>query len=203
MLHGPAGAGKSGVLYELATELKARGIPLLPLRLDRQPPQGSARRFGEDRGLPDSPALCLQAHSGTRKAVLILDQLDALRWTSAHSSEAFPICQELIRQAMQLDGNLLVVVGCRTFDLENDPQIKKWQQDQLFSRKVAIESLPEQTIREVVERAGITFDSLTQREKQLLANIQNLTMWTEIVASGTTPRFSTVTELSRHFWQSR
>src|SRR5271166_248840 len=30
MLHGPAGAGKSGVLYELATELKARGIPLLP-----------------------------------------------------------------------------------------------------------------------------------------------------------------------------
>jgi len=64
ILHGPAGLGKSGVLYELATELKVRGVPFLPLRLDRQPPQGNARRFGEERGLPDSPTLCLQALSG-------------------------------------------------------------------------------------------------------------------------------------------
>jgi len=149
------------------------------------------------------PLYTVKNKSGTRKAVLIIDQLDALRWTSAHSSEAFPICQELIRQAMQLDGNLLVVVGCRTFDLEHDPQIKKWQQDQVFSCKVALMPLPEQTIRGVVERTGITFDSLTSRERQLLANVQNLTMWTEIVASGTTPRFSTVTQLSRQFWQSR
>lgn len=203
ILHGPAGVGKSGVLYELASELKARGIPFLPLRLDRQPPRGSPRRFGQERGLPDSPAICLHALAGSRAAILILDQLDALRWTSAHSSEAFPICQDIIRQAMQLDRNLLVVACCRTFDLEHDPQIKKWEKDQVFSRKIAVEPLPEPAIRGFVEQAGVRFETLSPREKRLLANVQNLAMWSEIVSSGKTPRFSTVTELSRHFWESR
>ncbi|WZP01253.1 hypothetical protein EP7_005684 (plasmid) [Isosphaeraceae bacterium EP7] len=203
ILHGPAGGGKSGILFELTEELHARGIPFLPLRLDRQPPKVNAQRFGEDCGLPGSPALCLHAVAGNRTAVLVIDQLDALRWTSAHSSEAFSICQEMVRQAMHSGGNLLVVMGCRTFDLENDPQIKKWQQGLACSRNVPVEPLPEATIREVAERAGVPFDSLTRRERQLLSNVQNLTMWAVVAIPGVSERFSTVTELSRQFWKSR
>ena len=104
---------------------------------------------------------------------------------------------------MQLGGNLLVVIGCRTFDREHDPQIRKWEREQIFSRKVAVSPLPEAAIREVVDLCGFQFDSLSPREKQLLSNIQNLTMWAEIADSGKTPKFSTATELSRQFWQSR
>lgn len=203
LLHGPAGQGKSGILYELAVSLGTRGIPLLPFRLDRQHPQISTQRFGEDRGLPASPVMCLRHLAGERTSVLIIDQLDALRWTSTHSSEAFSICQEMIREAMQLGNNLLVVIGCRTFDLEHDPQIRKWEREQLFSRKIAVSPLSEAAIREVVDHCGFPFDSLSPRERQLLSNFQNLTMWSEIADFGKTSRFSTATELSRQFWQSR
>ena len=147
--------------------------------------------------------MCLKHLAGERTSALIIDQLEPLRWTSAHSNEAFSICQEMIREAMQLGGNLLVVIGCRTFDLEHDPQIRKWEREQIFSRKVAVSPLPEAAIREVVDHRGVPFNSLAPREKQLLSNVQNLTMWAEIADSGETPRFSTVTELSRQFWRSR
>jgi len=82
VLHGAAGHGKSGVLYQLTRQLHERGTPFLALRLDRKNPAGSARQFGQDLGLPESPVNCLDAVASGRTAVLILDQLDALRWTS-------------------------------------------------------------------------------------------------------------------------
>src|SRR5262249_44642239 len=120
-----------------------------------------------------------------------------------HSSEAFPICQDIIRQAMDLGRNRLVVVTCRTFDLDNDPQIKAWK-NRVISRNVRVEPLADGVIREFAEALHVPYNALSGREKQLLANIQNLTMWAVIVASsGRHAGFATVTDLSRQFWQSR
>lgn len=43
VLHGGAGHGKSGVLYQITRQLHERGTPFLALRLDRKSPAGSAR----------------------------------------------------------------------------------------------------------------------------------------------------------------
>ena len=59
LVHGHAGAGKSGVLYELIRQLIADGIPHLPLRLDRQRPAGTTDNFGR------SEACSLPASSTT------------------------------------------------------------------------------------------------------------------------------------------
>ncbi|MBL7202995.1 MAG: hypothetical protein ISS63_01515 [Desulfobacteraceae bacterium] len=56
ILHGAAGFGKSGVLYELTEYLQRGNIPYLPVRLDRRIPEKTAARFGVDMGMPDSPA---------------------------------------------------------------------------------------------------------------------------------------------------
>ena len=88
--------------------------------------------------------------------MLILDQLDALRWTSGHSSEAFPICHDIMRQARDLGRNLLVIVSCRTFDLENDTQIRIWK-DQVVSRRLLVEPLSDTVIRAFVEHMHVPY----------------------------------------------
>jgi hypothetical protein len=99
VVHGIAGSGKSGVLFEFARELSEQGISFLPLRLDRHELRGNPKRFGtEALDLPSSPARSLAAISAGKKGgILLLDQLDALRWTSAHSSEAWDVCREINR----------------------------------------------------------------------------------------------------------
>ena len=130
ILHGTAGNGKSAVLYELITQhLRAGNIPFLPVRLDRRDPQKTAGQFGCDMGLPDSPVYSLIAVAGDRPCVILLDQLDAIRWTSAHSANALDVCKELLRQVRQLrysGRKIMAVLSCRTFDLENDPEIRNW-----------------------------------------------------------------------------
>lgn len=101
LLKGVAGCGKSGVLYEVASELKKRNIPFLPLRLDRRPPSDCPRSYGVSMGLPDSPSLCLTAISEKQPCVLILDQLDALRWTSGSCNAAFEVCMQLVKQCRE------------------------------------------------------------------------------------------------------
>jgi hypothetical protein len=57
-------------------------------------------------------------------AVLVLDQLDALRWTQAHSSDALTICTQVINEIRQLNKErkhpISLVFVCRTYDLNND-----------------------------------------------------------------------------------
>jgi len=126
LVHGPGGDGKSGVAFEAVEELTRRGIPCLPLRLDRDRPNDSPQKFGNSLGLPSSPANSLAAAAGVGVGVLILDQVDAIRWTAAHSSHAWDTCERTISEALR-HPNLRVIVVCRSFDLEDDPRIRAWK----------------------------------------------------------------------------
>lgn len=119
-LHGEAGAGKSGVLLELALELERRAVPYLPLRLDSQrPPRGRLESFSRDvLEMPAPPQVCLHHVAGNRVSVLVVDQLDAIRWTGSHSGESWALCRRMIEAALELPG-MRVVLACRTFDLED------------------------------------------------------------------------------------
>ena len=200
VVHGRAGFGKSGVLLGISDLLKSAGIPFLPFRFDRQPPSTTAREYGQRWDLPESPAICLGRSAPERKTVLILDQLDALRWTSGHSSEAWFACREMIEQARQL-GNVRVVVACRTYDLEHDEQFKRWQASKWIT-KVEVRELTEKIVRETV--TDERFNRFTARERRLLQSVGNLTMWLELRQSGVEPQeVTSVTDLLRKFWNSR
>lgn len=200
LIHGRAGAGKSGVLLEVIEHLEATNVPYLPLRLDRQTPYGSLRKYGETMGLPESPVACLRAMAGNRPSVLVLDQLDALRWTSAHAASALPICEELLHQAMATR-NMKVLVTCRTFDLTQDPQLKAWNNKK--ATNIEVGALSKEVVRNFVASCGHNFDDLSPREMTLLSAVHNLTMWAELAQTSEMPRFRTATQLTRLFWNSR
>lgn len=155
IVHGAAGNGKTGVLYELTEHLCKENIPFLLIRLDRRVPNKNAKQFGDDMGLPESPAYSLAALAADRKGVLVLDQLDAIRWTAAHSSIAMDVCKELIRQVRSLrysGKNMVIVFACRTFDLENDPEIKNLLSDtekQGFT-KILVNGLSDEKLKELI-----------------------------------------------------
>jgi hypothetical protein len=157
VLHGVAGCGKSGVLFEVAQKLSKNNFLCLPVRLDRQVPQTSPMQFGKDIGLPESPVRCLQAIAGKRPSVLILDQLDSLRWTSTHSANALEVCKELVREVKLLKRNghhISVVLSCRTFDLQHDPEIKTWlkQNGTQKTLEIKVSNLPESNVKKVVSK---------------------------------------------------
>ncbi|MCP4006349.1 MAG: hypothetical protein GY725_19390 [bacterium] len=202
VLHGTAGIGKSGVLYELTTRLDELEVPYLPLRLDRQRPVGSVQNYSDELKLLASPAAHLHALAGDRPGALILDQFDALRWTSAHASNAWAVGQEMIREA--LASNLQVVVCCRTFDLENDPQIRSWKQGQEELKQIAIGDLTDDRVRRAIEDRGGAYDPLTPRQRMLLRNVLHLKIWIDILVTGDAPpQFESQRELMRAFWENR
>jgi len=208
ILHGAAGSGKSGALYELTKKLSAKNIPFLPVRLDRRMPANTAVHFGDSMGLPDSPANCLVAVSGVRQCVLILDQLDAVRWTSKHSTNALDVCKELVSQVISFrrDGkNISVVLACRTFDMEHDPEIRNWfdsKNEEKKAIKLEVQPLPDFTVRKIV---GKMFDSMSSRQQIILSNPQNLSMWSELHKLNKlhSPSFRSSTELMKQFWAFR
>ncbi len=205
IVHGAAGNGKSGVLYELTDHLRQQNIPYLPVRLDRRIPQNTAREFGETMGLPESPAYCLAALAADRKCILILDQLDAIRWTAAHSSSAMDVCRELLRQVGSLrctGKNIVIVFACRTFDLENDPEIKKLLSDadkQDFV-KIQVKEFSDEQLKEII---GSDISALTGSQKRILSCPQNLAIWAHLKQDGLKPDFHSATELMRRFWENR
>lgn len=205
ILSGAAGYGKSGVLFELSLYLQKEHIPYLPIRLDRRVPENTAAHFGQQIGLSDSPAFSLSGLAGERKCVLILDQLDAIRWTSAHANSALDVCKELVRhvQSLQWDGKkIAVILSSRTFDLEHDPAIKNWlagTSDKEFIR-IEVGGLATDILQRVI---GSTFIEMTEKEKSLLACLQNLSIWMELKRTGAVPSFKTATDLLREFWKNR
>lgn len=208
VLHGSAGHGKSGVLYQFCQYLNEIQTPYLAVRLDRKTPEDNPIAFGAKLGLPDSPVNSLCAVSANRHCVLILDQLDALRWTSAHATEGIDVCKALLRevQAMRLLGRRVsVVFSCRTFDLEHDPQIKIWlKPSQSFKvEKVEVTDLPENSVQEFVGRFNVDFRRMTSRRRGLLRSVHNLALWAEVMESdNSSPEFDSGSDLLRAFWRN-
>ncbi len=205
VVHGAAGNGKSGVLYGLAEHLRQKSIPFLPIRLDRRIPKNTASQFGQDLGLPESPAYCLAGLAVDRRCVLILDQLDAIRWTAAHSSSAMDVCRELLRQVRSLRStgkNIVIVFACRTFDLENDPEIKKLFADsgEQGIVKIQVKEFSDEQLKRVI---GPDLAALNESQKRILSCPQNLAIWLELKKERATADFRSAIELMHRFWENR
>ncbi|WP_431783970.1 hypothetical protein [Bacillus subtilis] len=170
IIHGKAGSGKSGCVIELRNKLKEKNIVHLALKLDRRVPEYSSNNYGDQLGLSASPVFCIDAVSKDKEAVLILDQLDAIRWTNNHSSTALEVCKEMIAEVNNInkerDRKITLVFICRTFDFQNDNGIK-----QLFSKRntnykedtwkeIIMSDLDNDSVKEVV---GETYNNLSTK----------------------------------------
>lgn len=185
IIHGKAGIGKSGYMENIIRYCESEYIPYLAIKLDKRMPMDTTERWGVSMGLPASPLHCLNAISSDNHAVLILDQLDALRWTQTHSNTSLDVCLNIIREANNLNimraDKISIVVVTRTYDLKNDRGIKhfiecandkyiKWHEIQVV----------ELTDQEVKEITGDVYINFSKKMKFLLKTPNNLYIWQQL-----------------------
>lgn len=207
LIKAEAGTGKSALLLELHNHLKANNIISVPIRLDRRHPQDNSKEFGKSLGFPYSPVHSLIKFTSQQKVVFILDQLDAIRWTASHSSNALDICREIVRQIIMLrdEGkDICIVLASREFDLNEDIALSSWLQSINDNRlDITLSSLGENTIIPLVSPYE-TYSSLAKEKKEIL----KIPLWLGIYLSiaqrtQTAPQFNNKLELVRTFWEDR
>ncbi len=207
IIHGKAGRGKSGSTVEIINYCQEKTIPYLAIKLDKRIPNGTADKWGKDLGLPASIAHCINSVSKNERAVIILDQLDALRWTQAHSRDALLVCAQIINQVERLNferkHKISVVFVCRTYDLENDNNIKSLfkgidkKEETIQWNKVQVNELNEKLVKDIV---GKRYEKLTNKLKEILRIPSNLYIWQKLDSSKIYVECSTANHLVSEWW---
>lgn len=207
-MHGKAGSGKSGCILELLYQLKKDDIVHLALKLDRRTPDCTSEKYGESLGFPASPVFCLNAVSKDREAVLVLDQLDAIRWTSNHSRTALEVCKEMIREVNNLNENrdkkIILIFVCRTFDFENDRGIKflfsnnLHENEQIRWKEIVIREMNDDNVKAII---GVAYNSLSRKLQVLLRIPSNLYIWTNLEEKRRSNTYITSSDLIKQWWE--
>lgn len=186
ILHGSAGMGKSSCISGLIGKLDENNIPYIAIKLDIKVPKVSEEIWSKEvLGLNYSLTECLDKIYTNQRVVLILDQLDSLRWTQTHSRDSILVCDEIIQSVNKKNmdrGNypISVIFTCRTFDLENDNVIKKLfetDSNKIKWKKIKVDRLSKSVVTEIV---GPDYLKLNSRLQELLVIPNNLYIWTKL-----------------------
>lgn len=206
IIHGKAGAGKSGCLQEIKNHLSANNTLYLSVKLDKHIPTGTADQFGQSLDLPESPIYSLMKLSAGYPCVLILDQLDSLRWTSNHSKASLEVCKELISQAHAANkyqnAKIIIVFATRTFDLEYDPGLRQLFDDKDTKNSISWVKLHVDyfTESEVVQLIGSEYRTFPLKLKKLLRTPASLYIWSKLSQDHRQPHISSLRELISKWW---
>ena len=164
MLEGTAGGGKSCVVAQVVKQLDSHDIPTLVIRLDRlTEADHSSQAVGVRRELPDSPTITLGALAGGQPSVLCIDQLDALSIVSARQQSAWNVLNELLDEASNYP-NMRILFACRSFDLEQDAQLKALVADEDRVTRISVGELSDSTIQSAIESSGIVVSPLDHQQ---------------------------------------
>lgn len=205
ILHGKAGYGKSGCVNEIVDKLRKNGTLFLALNLAHDPPSTTSEQYGKALGLTQSPVYCLYNIAAGKPCVLILDQLDALRWTSQHSSSALAVCKQLISEANNMnkhfDGHISLVFITRTFDIETDTNLRNLFSDDktkpIMWSKVKISHF---SVDDVIKVIGENYNTLSHKLQNLLLTPSSLYIWTTLTDSSAARNITTPFELMDNWW---
>lgn len=205
ILHGKAGYGKSGCVNEIVDKLRKNGTLFLALNLAHDPPSTTSEQYGKALGLTQSPVYCLYNIAAGKPCVLILDQLDALRWTSQHSSSALAVCKQLISEANNMnkhfDGHISLVFITRTFDIETDTNLRNLFSDDktkpIMWSKVKISHF---SADDVIKVIGENYNTLSHKLQNLLLTPSSLYIWKALKSSSTARNITTPFELMENWW---
>lgn len=187
-------------------------MPYIAIKLDDRMPEQNADKWGEELGLTTSIPMALSMLCENKRGVIILDQLDALRWTNVHSRQALITCTEVIKKVEEINLNrnkkISIIFVCRTYDYENDSNIKALfnsNDDEENKEKIGIEwkeiiieELAEDAVRKIV---GVRYDELSYKMKKVLSIASNLYIWENLEKESMYDDYSTANQLIQKWWE--
>jgi hypothetical protein len=199
-----AGGGKSGCLFQLATNLREAAIPVFAFRLDRVRPVQTTIALGEQFGLPDSPAVVLARCFPGQRCVLLIDQLDFVSSTSGRHPDFFDVVAALIEEARGLRATSLIhlVIACRKFDFEHDHRLRSLLRKE--DKPIELALLTADEVKVAVSSAGGNVSFLSPRQIELLRLPQNLSLFIDAdLAQQPKPAFISQKDLFDEYWEAK
>ncbi len=204
LLHGRGGSGKSGVIYEAMQHLRRDKVPCIILRLDQDHIGHTPLALGTNIGLPADPVQCLSIVAQGRPAVLFIDQLDAIRWTSQHSASSWDAISLLVNLALA-KSDVTVVLACRTHDANDDPRIRTMienlERQNSGVLKLETSPLSIETLDVLLKRAKLSAQCLSPKQMEILRSPQNVYLWQAIHLEPGAGSFTSGTDLCRAYWE--
>ncbi|MCP4345374.1 MAG: ATP-binding protein [Desulfobacterales bacterium] len=164
LLLGMPGTGKSALLAVLGHKLNEKGIPVLAIKADMLPSSVSdPDKLKTKLQLPFSVDMCLKfvaEYSG--KAVLIVDQLDAISELADRKSERLNVLLDLIHGISSLKG-IHIVSSSRWFEYKHDVRLTT-----ISSEQLELTPLSWEQVQTEFGEAGITERNWSQEAQNLL-----------------------------------
>ena len=203
IIHGKAGYGKSGIVQLIIEDCKKNNIPYVAVKLDKRVPETNTKEWGKHLGLPASISYCLDSISKNKKAVIILDQLDALRWTQANSIESLFVCRDLIEEVENInikrENKISIILVCRSYDLNYDNNIKSlFKENEDKWNKIQIDKFSKTDVKEIV---GKQYENNSKKLNELLEIPSNLFIWTQLDKSKNYDNCYTTNKLIEEWWE--
>lgn len=203
IIHGKAGYGKSGIVQLIIEDCKRDNIPYIAIKLDKRVPEKNTKEWGEKLKLPESISYCIDSISKDRKAIIILDQLDALRWTQSNSIESLFACRDLIEEVENINikrkNKITIVLVCRSYDLNYDNNIKLlFKENDNFWNKIQVDKLSKEVVKEIV---GKQYESNGKKLNELLEIPSNLFIWTKLDKNKNYDNCYTTNKLIETWWE--
>lgn len=175
LVAGTAGIGKSAIIADVIDRLRSDGTLHLAFRVDQAGAVATLDELGAQTvGTADNPVVILEQLAANKRAVLIVDQADAVSEVSGRIAELRRVVLELVRKAA-LYPRVQLVFACRTFDLENDHAYREIAETK-GNVRVDVGPFERAEIDPVLARLGILHDAYNARLMALLALPIGLTL---------------------------
>lgn len=202
LLDGGAGGGKSCVLSQVVNLLENADMPCVVVRLDTTDSgEVEPAAWGVRHGLRDSPVMALGQLAGTGPSVLCLDQLDTVSIVSgrAHAPWRFV---EAILDEMRRFPSMRLLVACRSFDLELDPQLRSLVADSARFKRLPVGGLSPIQVQTALVEAGVGPSELTTGQLELLAIPLHLYLYLES-REASDRNFGSRADLFERYWEAK
>lgn len=202
IISGKAGYGKSGIVQLIAEKCKINEIPYIAIKLDKRIPENNTAEWGKKLGFPASISYCIDSISKDKKAVIILDQLDALRWTQTNSIDSIFVCKQLIEEIERIntkrENKISIILVCRSYDLKYDNNIKSIINDKEKKwNKIEVEKFSEEIVKKIV---GEQYKDNSKKLNDLLQIPSNLYIWCHLDKSKIYDNCFTTNKLIEEWW---
>lgn len=199
ILLGPPGSGKSALLSTLARRLFAGRIQVLAIKADKLPATvDTLERLAEFLSLPIPVDACLRRLAMGEKAVLIIDQLDALSELVDRKSERLNVLLTLI-QSLAADKNIHVVTSSRFFEFRHDTRLNSIEFEHL-----ELQPLLWEVVLATLSRYGMTEDKWSDELQTLLKVPLHLKIFVDLRATNPPVEISiSLQGLLEALWQER
>ena len=199
-----AGMGKTVVMRDALDALEIADFTVLAIKADQQLSGVATQEdFREALGLPDSVEAVVGRLATLGPVAVLVDQVDALSFSLARDQKALNVVLGTVAK-LRLIPNVRVLFSCRSFDLNNDPRLKRVE----VARRFALPQLTEEEVAGVLRAKDIDFVTLSPATQELLRVPLHLDLFLRILeersassAGRGTDGISTLQDLYALLWR--